>query len=101
MGIYLILEAFNLSPVANSVVSVALAQRAMAEALSYAEQRAAFGKRILDHPLLRHQIQDRLKALRRLSAEAMKGVPQDAAPREMKVATKYEWASVAPFGSGD
>jgi hypothetical protein len=25
----------------------------------------------------------------------------DAAPREMKVATKYEWASVAPFGSGD
>jgi hypothetical protein len=31
----------------------------------------------------------------------MKGVPQDAAPRVMKVATKYEWASVAPFGSGD
>jgi hypothetical protein len=31
----------------------------------------------------------------------MKGVPQDAALREMKVATKYEWASVAPFGSGD
>jgi hypothetical protein len=28
------------------------------------------------------------------------GVPQDAAPGEMKVATKYEWASVAPFGSG-
>jgi len=22
-------------------------------------------------------------------------------PREMKVATKYEWASVAPFGSPD
>jgi hypothetical protein len=32
---------------------------------------------------------------------AVKGVPQDAAPREMKVVTKYEWASVAPFGSGD
>ena len=30
---------------------------------------------------------------------AMKGTPQDAAPREMKVATKYEWASVEPFGS--
>jgi hypothetical protein len=29
------------------------------------------------------------------------GVPQDAEPREMKVVTKYEWASVAPFGSGD
>jgi len=32
---------------------------------------------------------------------AMKGTPQDTAPREMKVATKYEWASVAPFGSPD
>jgi hypothetical protein len=32
---------------------------------------------------------------------AMKGTPQDAVPREMKVATKYEWASVAPFGSPD
>jgi hypothetical protein len=36
-----------------------------------------------------------------ISAEAMKGVPRDAAPREMKGAIKYEWASVAPFGSGD
>jgi hypothetical protein len=32
---------------------------------------------------------------------AMKGTPQDAAPRYMKVATKSEWASVAPFGSAD
>jgi acyl-CoA dehydrogenase len=63
-GIYLILEVLNLSRVANSVVSVALAQRAMADALSYAEQRAAFGKRILDHPLLGRQFENRLKALR-------------------------------------
>jgi alkylation response protein AidB-like acyl-CoA dehydrogenase len=62
-GIYLILEVLNLSRVANSVVSVALAQRAMADALSYAEQRAAFGKPILDHPLLRHQFENRLNAL--------------------------------------
>src|SRR5260370_945964 len=39
-GIYLILEVLNLSRVANSVVSVALAQRAMVGALSYAEQVA-------------------------------------------------------------
>jgi acyl-CoA dehydrogenase len=63
-GVYLILEVLNLSRVANSVVSVALAQRAMADALSYAEHRAAFGKRILDQPLLRHQFENRLKALR-------------------------------------
>src|SRR5271154_7566977 len=59
-GIYLILEVLNLSRVANSVVSVALAQRAMADALSYAEGRTAFGKPILDHPLLRHQFESRL-----------------------------------------
>jgi alkylation response protein AidB-like acyl-CoA dehydrogenase len=62
-GIYLILEVLNLSRVANSIVSVALAQRAMADALSYAERRVAFGKRILDHPLLRHQFENRLKGL--------------------------------------
>lgn len=32
---------------------------------------------------------------------AMKDTPQDPAPREMQVATKFEWASVAPFGSPD
>jgi len=73
-GIYLILEVLNLSRVANSVVSVALAQRAMADALSYAENRAAFGKRILDHPLLRHQFESRLKALRSAFALAWESV---------------------------
>jgi acyl-CoA dehydrogenase len=73
-GIYLILEVLNLSRVANSVVSVALAQRAMADALSYAEQRAAFGKRILDHPLLGHQFENRLKALRSAFALAWDSV---------------------------
>ncbi len=73
-GIYLILEVLNLSRVANSVVSVALAQRAMADALSYAEHRAAFGKRILDHPLLGHQFENRLKALRSAFALAWDSV---------------------------
>jgi alkylation response protein AidB-like acyl-CoA dehydrogenase len=63
-GIYLILEVLNISRVANSVVSVALAQRAMADALAYAECRIAFGKRILEHPLLHHQFESRLKMLR-------------------------------------
>jgi alkylation response protein AidB-like acyl-CoA dehydrogenase len=73
-GIYLILEVLNLSRVANSVVSVALAQRAMANALSYAEHRTAFGKPILDHPLLRHQFQSRLNALRSAFALAWDSV---------------------------
>jgi acyl-CoA dehydrogenase len=73
-GIYLILEVLNLSRVANSVVSVALAQRAMADALSYAEHRAAFGKPILDHPLLRHQFENRLNALQSAFALAWESV---------------------------
>ena len=73
-GIYLILEVLNLSRVANSVVSVALAQRAMADALSYAEHRTAFGKPILDHPLLLHQFEDRRDKLRSAFALAWDAV---------------------------
>lgn len=73
-GIYLILEVLNLSRVANSIVSVALAQRAMADALSYAERRVAFGKPILDHPLLRHQFENRLNALQSAFALAWDSV---------------------------
>jgi alkylation response protein AidB-like acyl-CoA dehydrogenase len=73
-GIYLILEVLNLSRVANSVVSVALAQRAMDDALLFALGRAAFGKRLLDHPLLRHQFEFRFKALRSCFALAWESV---------------------------
>jgi len=73
-GIYLILEVLNLSRVANSVVSVALAQRAMADALAYAECRTAFGKRIVDLPLLRRQFEDRLRTLRSAFALAWESV---------------------------
>jgi len=73
-GVYLILEVLNLSRVANSVVAVALAQRAMADALSYAEQRGAFGKKIVEHPLLRHQFEERLKTLRAAFALAWESV---------------------------
>lgn len=74
LGIYLILEVLNLSRVANCVVSVALAQRAMADALSYAECRKAFGKRILEHPLLRRQFEKRLKGLQNAFALAWESV---------------------------
>lgn len=63
-GIYLILEVLNLSRVANSVGSVALAQRTIADAWSFASQRVAFGKPIIEHPLLRRQFEERLHGLR-------------------------------------
>jgi alkylation response protein AidB-like acyl-CoA dehydrogenase len=63
-GIYLILEVLNLSRVANSVGSVALAQRAMSDVLVFAQQRVAFGRPIIEHPLFSQQFQQRLCDLR-------------------------------------
>jgi acyl-CoA dehydrogenase len=63
-GIYLILESLNLSRVGNIVGSVALAQRALADALTFAEQRVAFGKPIIQHPLMRRQFDERFALLR-------------------------------------
>jgi alkylation response protein AidB-like acyl-CoA dehydrogenase len=67
-GIYLILESLNLSRVGNIVGSVALAQRALADALTFAEQRVAFGKTIIEHPLLRRQFEERFTQLRQARA---------------------------------
>jgi alkylation response protein AidB-like acyl-CoA dehydrogenase len=73
-GIYLILEVLNLSRVANCVGSVALAQRAIADAYSYAERRTAFGKPIIEHPVLRRQFEDRVRGLRAASKLAWEAV---------------------------
>ena len=73
-GIYLILEVLNLSRVANSIGSVALAQRAMADALNFAQGRVAFGAPIVEHPLLRGQFEDRFARLRLAFALAWEAV---------------------------
>ncbi|MGA2354319.1 MAG: acyl-CoA dehydrogenase family protein [Terriglobales bacterium] len=73
-GIYLILEVLNLSRVGNCVGSVALAQRAIADAYSYAQRRTAFGKPIIEHPLLRQQFEDRVRGLRAASKLAWEAV---------------------------
>jgi alkylation response protein AidB-like acyl-CoA dehydrogenase len=67
-GVYLILESLNLSRVGNIVGSVALAQRAMVDALTFAEGRAAFGKPIIQHPLIGRQFDERLAELRNARA---------------------------------
>ncbi|MBI4556089.1 MAG: acyl-CoA dehydrogenase family protein [Candidatus Hydrogenedentes bacterium] len=63
-GIYLILEVLNCSRVANAMASVALAQRAIADAFSFARHRVAFGKPIIEHPLLRQQFEERKATLK-------------------------------------
>ncbi len=73
-GVYLILEVLNLSRVANSIGSVALAQRVLADALSFAQQRTAFGKEIIGHPLLRRQFEERIEQLEMAFALAWEAV---------------------------
>lgn len=73
-GVYLILEVLNLSRVANSVGSVAVAQRALADALGFAQQRTAFGQPIIEHPLLRKQFEERIAQLASAFALAWEAV---------------------------
>ncbi len=73
-GIYLILEVLNISRIANSIGSVALAQRAISDALTFAQRRIAFGKPIIEHPLLCRQFTERLADLRCASALAWESV---------------------------
>ncbi len=73
-GVYLILDTLNLSRVGNSVGSVALAQRALAEAWNFAQGRIAFGKPIAQHPLLRRQFEERAQQLDEAFALAWESV---------------------------
>ncbi|HWC17142.1 MAG TPA: acyl-CoA dehydrogenase family protein, partial [Terriglobales bacterium] len=73
-GIYLILEVLNVSRVANSLGSVALAQRAMADALSFAQNRMVFGKPLIEQPLMQRQFDERLRYLRGAAKLAWKSL---------------------------
>jgi len=73
-GVYLILEVLNLSRVANSVSAVALAQRAVADAVRFAGQREVFGRKVAEQPLVRRQIEERLVSLEAAFALAFEAV---------------------------
>jgi len=73
-GIYQILEVLNVSRVANAVGSVALAQRALNEAYRFASQRSAFGKPVLEQPLLARQFRERQEGLNLAFALAWEAV---------------------------
>jgi len=63
LGVHLILEVLNLSRATNSLGSVAIAQRALAESADFARQRIAFGQPVFDHPLMRKQFDERVETL--------------------------------------
>jgi len=69
-GIYLIMEVLNSSRVANSVGSVALMQRSLAESATFAAGREVFGRPLIEQPLFRRQLDDRAEELRHCFALA-------------------------------
>ncbi|NWF69426.1 MAG: acyl-CoA dehydrogenase family protein [Chloroflexi bacterium] len=85
-GIYLIMEVLNLSRVSNAIGSTALAQRAFAEALHFAQKRIVFGQPLLEQPLMRRQFDDKLADINRAfalaweAAEMLNGVYRQTPP---------------------
>lgn len=73
-GIYHIMEVLNLSRVSNSMGAAALAQRALADALTFAENRQIFGKALVDQPLMRKQFEANVETLRQAFALAWESV---------------------------
>lgn len=51
-GFYYMIEALNLSRVSNAVASLGIMRRAYVEARNYARAREAFGKRIIEYPMV-------------------------------------------------
>jgi acyl-CoA dehydrogenase len=71
-----ILEMLNFSRIANAVGSAAVLQRAAEWAEAYARERTAFGRRLLDHPLLALDV-----ATLRVEADSASLLAFDAADR--------------------
>jgi hypothetical protein len=57
-GVYYTLENLIVSRLANSVAALGIARKAYLEAYYYAQSRSAFGRRLIDHPLVRRDLLD-------------------------------------------
>lgn len=65
-GFHQMAEMLNLSRLYNAIASVGVMRRSVVEALDWAEQRVAFGKPVIQHPLLAETLLD-MAAEQRLS----------------------------------
>jgi len=57
-GIYYAMEDLMVSRLANSVAALGIARKAFLEAYYYAQIRSAFGKRLVEHPLMQRDLLD-------------------------------------------
>jgi len=57
-GVYYTLENLMVSRLANSVAALGIARKAYIEAYFYAQARTAFGRKLIEHPLVRRDLLD-------------------------------------------
>ena len=55
-GIYIALEVLTVARIANAIAAMGLARKAYLDALLYTHHREAFGKKLVDHPLIRRDL---------------------------------------------
>lgn len=67
-------EMLNLSRLYNAIASVAVMRRAVTEALDWSENRVAFGKKVIEHPLMSETLMDMASEQRLALNWAFRGV---------------------------
>lgn len=87
-GFYYMIEALNLSRVSNAVASLGIMRRAYLAARNYAREREAFGKRIIDYPMVQATL-SRMVAKQEVEMNAMFRVIE-LMDRVMRSDTKHE-----------
>lgn len=73
-GFHQMTEMLNLSRLYNAIASVGVMRRSVVEALDWAEQRVAFGKKVIEHPLLAETLLDMASEQRLALLWAFRGV---------------------------
>lgn len=73
-GFHQMTEMLNLSRLYNAIASVAVMRRSVTESIEWAEQRVAFGKKIIEHPLLQEVLLDMASQQRLALLWAFRGV---------------------------
>ncbi len=55
-GIYIAMEALVISRIDDAIAAVGISRKALWEAFLYTQKRKAFGKRLVDHPLMKRDL---------------------------------------------
>ncbi len=89
-GVYYILENLMVSRLSNSFGALGIARKAFLEAYYYAQKRRAFGKFLIEHPLVQRDLLDLEVSIEGSLALALKAVDQ----------FEKSWKELPPYSDG-